>query len=44
MEREGINAATAFERLRSVARSNRVKLSAVARSLVEGRPLRRPDD
>jgi GAF domain-containing protein len=43
MEREGIDAATAFEQLRSVARSHRVKLAAVARSLVEGKPLGRLD-
>jgi GAF domain-containing protein len=41
MERDAIDAVAAFERLRSVARSNRLKLAEVARSLVEGRPLER---
>jgi GAF domain-containing protein len=41
MERDAIDAVAAFERLRAVARSNRLKLADVARSLVEGRPLER---
>jgi transcriptional regulator with GAF, ATPase, and Fis domain len=41
MERDGVDAGIAFERLRSVARSNRLKLAEVARSLIEGRPLER---
>jgi GAF domain-containing protein len=41
MERDNIDPAAAFERLRSVARSNRVKLIDVARSLIEGQPLER---
>jgi hypothetical protein len=39
MEREGLDAMTAFERLRSVSRANRIKVADVARSLIEGRPL-----
>ena len=41
MERDGLDPTAAFERLRSVARSNRIKLIEVARSLTEGTPLER---
>jgi GAF domain-containing protein len=41
MERDGVGARDAFERLRAVARSQRIRLADVARSVVEGRPLER---
>jgi signal transduction protein with GAF and PtsI domain len=41
MERGGIDAVEAFEQLRSAARSNRLKMAEVARSLIEGRPVER---
>jgi transcriptional regulator with GAF, ATPase, and Fis domain len=41
MERDGLDPAAAFERLRGAARANRVKLIDVARSLIEGVPLER---
>jgi GAF domain-containing protein len=39
MERHGIDAQTAFERLRRHARSRQERLSALARRLIEGEPL-----
>jgi transcriptional regulator with GAF, ATPase, and Fis domain len=39
MEREGLDAAAAFERIRGAARSGRVKTIEVARQVLEGKPL-----
>jgi transcriptional regulator with GAF, ATPase, and Fis domain len=39
MEREGLDAKAAFERIRTVARSSRMKIREVAQQLVDGQPL-----
>jgi AmiR/NasT family two-component response regulator len=38
MEREGVDAATAYERLRAAARSSSRKVAEVARDLLAGAP------
>jgi GAF domain-containing protein len=42
MEREGLDQGGAFERLRQQARSNRERVVALARRVVDGEPLERP--
>ena len=42
MAKEGIDAATAFERLRTTARSSRRRMVDVANDLIAGRPLPKP--
>jgi GAF domain-containing protein len=41
MEREGLDARAAFERIRDAARSARVKVAEAAQQVVDGRPLER---
>jgi hypothetical protein len=42
MAKEGIDAATAFDRLRTAARSSRRRIVDVAHDLIAGRPLPQP--